>query len=133
MDDDEQNLIALVLYLEAAGFTVRGANGAADALEQLGAGFQPCGMLIDVVMPVLDGWTLVERLRADPRFSAVPVVLHSGVDVDPERARRLGVAASLIKPTDPKEIVAALAEHCPRAAHAAVAPPVAAGNARRVS
>src|SRR5437868_5628048 len=103
------------------GFTAHGANGAADALRQLRAGFQPCGMLIDVVMPEMDGWTLVEELRADPLFATIPVVLHSGVDVDRGRARRLRVAASFIKPTDPKEIVAALAEHCPRRAHVAMA------------
>jgi len=137
VDDDEQNLTALVLYLDATGFTVRGATGAADALAQLHAGFRPCSMLIDVVMPEVDGWTLVERLRKHPQFATIPVVLHSGVDVDPARARRLGVAASFIKPTDPHDIVAALAEHCPRRAERVAPPPnepaPTNGNARRLS
>lgn len=137
VDDDEQNLTALVLYLDAMGFTAHGATGAADALRQLRAGFEPCGMLIDVVMPGMDGWMLIEHLRADPLLATIPVVLHSGVDVDRRRARRLGVAASFIKPTDPKDIVAALAEHCPRGAHVAMAAsaeaPTTRSGSRRVS
>ena len=124
VDDDEQNLTALVLYLDAVGFTAHGARGGTEALEQLHAGFEPCGMLIDVVMPGMDGWTLVERIRQDPDLAGIPVVLHSGADLDQRRARRLGVSASFVKPTDPKDIVAALAEHCPRRLGASGLPPI---------
>jgi CheY-like chemotaxis protein len=125
VDDDEQNLTALVLYLDTVGFTVQGAGGATEALERLRAGFRPCGMLVDVVMPLIDGWELVEHLRRDPALASIPVVLHSGVDLDRERARRLRVAASFVKPTDPKDIVAALAEHCSRRVPASAAAPMA--------
>jgi CheY-like chemotaxis protein len=137
VDDDEQNLTALVLYLDAEGFTVHGACGGTDALEQLRAGFLPCGMLIDVVMPVMDGWDLIEQMRQDSALAGISVVIHSGAELDPRRARHLGVSATFVKPTDPKEIVAALAEHCPRRRKGPESPPIpptsAARGARRNS
>ncbi len=114
VDDDEDNLTALLMYLEAAGFTVAGASSAAEALGRLRGGFQPCALLLDVVMPQIDGWKLVERMRADPALAATKVVLYSGLPVDEPRARALGVSAYLMKPADPAEIATALAQHCPR-------------------
>jgi len=113
VDDDEDNLEALVLYLEAAGLTVQGAASAADALKQLRAGFRPCVVVVDLVMPDMDGWMLVEALRADRRLASLRVLLHSGGDEDPDRARRLGVRACFLKPVEPHTITDAIAEHCP--------------------
>ena len=114
VDDDEGSLEALVAYLEAAGFTVAGAASGAEALERLREGMRPCALVVDVVMPAMDGWTLVEHLQADPMLAALSVILYSGTYPEPERARRLGVRRFFLKPVEPQRITDAVAECCPR-------------------
>ena len=113
VDDDEDNLEAMLLYLEASGLMVRGATAADDALQQLRAGLRPCVVVVDVIMPDVDGWTLVERLRANPALADMCVLMHSGAQEDPARARELDVRGFLLKPSEPSAIVEAIARHCP--------------------
>lgn len=114
VEDDSDTLTALVVYLDRAGFTVEATNSAESALDRLRAGFAPCALVVDVLLPDRDGWWLVEAIREIPSLVTIPVVFYSGVQRrDEERARELGIAAYLVKPSDPRAIATALAEHCP--------------------
>jgi PAS domain S-box-containing protein len=78
-----------------------GARSALALLEQAEAEAQPFGLVLsDVNMPGMDGFQLAERLKADPRQAAIPIILLTSADRagDAERCQASGVAAHLIKP-----------------------------------
>ena len=75
----EDNATVLTLYrnmLRAAGFTVEGATDGAKGLAAVST-FRPDVVLLDLVLPALDGITLLRRLRADPASAALPVIVFS--------------------------------------------------------
>ena len=106
---------ALALTLEAEVATAGSAEEAFDYLEKHPP---PDVILLDGVMPGIDGFQACERLAADPRYRTIPIVFLSARsdDRDRERARAVGATACLAKPFDPMtigdEICAAL-EHRP--------------------
>jgi CheY-like chemotaxis protein len=112
VEDYEDHRQAVLSYLESHGIEAHGATSGAEALARLADGLRPCGMVVDVAIGDMDGWTLVERVRADPALAGIGVVMYSGHPVDAERAARVGVRRYLVKPLDPARIVAALDEHC---------------------
>ena len=81
---------------------------AADGREALGilAAWRPVVILLDLMMPVLDGWGLRAELGRDEQLSRIPVVLLSAVPDARREARQLGVAACLPKPCDLDELLA---------------------------
>jgi CheY-like chemotaxis protein len=113
VDDDDDARQGLVFYLESLGFAVRDAASGPAALQLLRDGLRPCALVVDVVMPDMDGWQLVARVRANPRFAAVPVVMLSAAVEDRERVAGLGIGAYLAKPTSPDAVASAVARHCP--------------------
>src|SRR5205085_12649041 len=88
--------------LEAAGLEVRQAVDGDEALA-LALEERPDLVLLDVMMPGRDGWTIASELRADPRTRDLPIVfLTARVDeVDRRRARDLGAVGYVTKPFDP--------------------------------
>ena len=101
VEDDERSRRPLTRLLERAGFAVEPARDGAEALEALGHRV-PALVLLDLLLPGLDGPEFLRRLRADPAHAAIPVVVLSG-DIDGERfdrALHLGVAGVLAKPVD---------------------------------
>jgi CheY-like chemotaxis protein len=95
VDDDPSFLEAVGFSLERDGYAVEYARNGEEALSLLPA-FQPNLLLIDLVMPVLDGWALVERLRRGGLSPRIPLLAVSAA----ERltARPLEVDATLHKP-----------------------------------
>lgn len=100
--EDEHDLrVTLEELLVEEGFEVRGAADGALALEWLHAGGRPSVVLLDFFLPRLNGWDFLERLRALPELSAVPVVGMSGSAVE-----HPGLAAMLRKPFELSALVA---------------------------
>jgi CheY-like chemotaxis protein len=101
--DDEPAIRTICrVNLEVAGMSVVEAGAGDEALELVRAA-QPSLVLLDVMMPGLDGWTVAERLGADPETRDLPVVFLSaraGAD-DRRRARDLGAVGYVVKPFDP--------------------------------
>lgn len=94
--DDESNLrLVLRLILEAAGYEVAEAAHGADALEQT-TETRPDLVLTDLMMPVMNGSELIERLRADPETAGIPIVV---ISANPRAARPEG-DAQVGKPFD---------------------------------
>ena len=108
--DDEPDIRELIGdTLRFAGWTTLFAADGEEALTRIAAD-PPDLIVLDVMMPRLDGRSVVQRVRADPRTAATPVVMVSarGQAADVERGLAAGAAAYLVKPFSPRELVATI-------------------------
>jgi PAS domain S-box-containing protein len=98
--DDEADVHDLLTdLLRAEGYDVVTASDGAEALEYLRAAPVLPGMiLLDLVMPNMDGWEFLEQRSHDPRLAGIPIVLISGQTSARETARALGLASFVEKP-----------------------------------
>jgi PAS domain S-box-containing protein len=104
VDDDPQihHLIGTMLTRE--GYRVEHAAGGAEALE-LAHELKPAVILLDVMMPQIDGWTVLGTLKNDPELADIPVVIVSLLDERP-LGLSLGAAEFLTKPVDRAQLAA---------------------------
>jgi CheY-like chemotaxis protein len=98
VDDDTALRAALTEILAEAGYDVAAATDGRDALCQLGAGPPPRVILLDLAMPVMDGWAFRAAQLGDPRVARIPTVVLSGSLSDPRALEGLGADAALAKP-----------------------------------
>ena len=106
--DDEPNIVASLEFLmEQAGFEVRLAANGQEALD-LVASFRPDLVLLDVMMPVKNGYEVCQILKSDPATRAVKVVMLSakGRDVEVAKGLELGAEAYVTKPFSTRDLVA---------------------------
>jgi len=75
VEDDRDTREMLGRFLELEGFEVRTAANGQLALEALQEDLTPCVILLDLMMPVMNGWQFREVQARDPRFSSIPVVV----------------------------------------------------------
>ena len=109
VDDERALRTVLRTRLKLAGYRVVEADSGEDALEQLERE-QPDVMLLDLRLPGIDGWGVLEQLRHDERLPGLRVVVvtaHGGPEVA-GRARELGCRAVLQKPFALRELVSTL-------------------------
>ena len=102
VDDHEDNRVALLAVLEREGYgTLAAANGqeAVDIVRE----HSPDLVLMDLAMPVMDGRTAMQVLRADPRTADVPIVVLTAMALSVDRDRMIaeGFDGLLIKPCMP--------------------------------
>jgi len=108
--DDEQPFCEVVAeILTTFGYPVRKAFNAAQALEVLES-TTPILIILDIMMPDVDGLTLVRRFRADPRLSKIPVIMSSAKFLKEDRAEAMnaGASAYLTKPFSAAELRSAI-------------------------
>ena len=106
--DDDPNLILLVKdYLEFRGYEVMTAENGREALEMLDKD-TPDMIICDVMMPEMDGYSLVEHVRKDSRMSWIPVLFLSAKGQSQDRVKGLSTGADvyMVKPFEPEELVA---------------------------
>jgi GAF domain-containing protein/CheY-like chemotaxis protein len=99
IDDDPDAVYLMQENLNPHEFTVIGAREPAEGLN-LAREQQPDAILLDILMPVTDGWQVLNDLKTDPATSNIPVILLTIVDKK-ALGFRLGAAAYLLKPLDP--------------------------------
>jgi CheY-like chemotaxis protein/anti-sigma regulatory factor (Ser/Thr protein kinase) len=99
VEDDDATREAECLLLQGEGFPVRAARNGREALDQMRSGLRPQLILLDLAMPVLDGYTFRAEQMRDPELEDIPVVVCSAV-ADPQRADWLRPAALLAKPVE---------------------------------
>jgi DNA-binding NarL/FixJ family response regulator len=108
--DDEPGLReAVQAYLEESGYSVQTANNGNEGWEMVQR-FTPDLVISDVMMPQVDGYELLKRLRGDARFQALPVIFLTarGMTSDRIQGYDAGCDAYLPKPFDPDELVAVI-------------------------
>jgi len=110
VDDDATARDLVEQHLQRAGFAVVTARGGQEALR-LVRELQPTAVTLDIMMPDLDGWTVLAAMKGDPALASIPVVLMSIVD-QKKRGYALGAADYLVKPIDRTKLVATLTGIC---------------------
>jgi signal transduction histidine kinase/CheY-like chemotaxis protein len=98
IDDDPTQRDLIQRFLSKEGFCVRTAGGG-DAGLRLARQLRPAAITLDVMMPGMDGWSVLLVLKADPDLRDIPVIMLTMVD-DPERGFALGAAEFATKPVD---------------------------------
>lgn len=109
--DDDPLLVDLVQYrLAARGWEVIVARDGGEAMERL-AEATPDAIILDAMMPVLDGYEVLRRLRESPATATTPVIMLTArkQETDVLRALDLGASDYMVKPFIPEELVARLA------------------------
>jgi two-component system, chemotaxis family, chemotaxis protein CheY len=113
VDDDKDLRTAVRTVLANAGYRTAEANDGQEALALMQAEDKPALLLLDLMMPNMDGWQLRSRLRSDPGLGAIPIVImtaHAGVlravsNVRPE-------TPVLSKPLDVERLLQVVAIYC---------------------
>ncbi len=98
VDDDPAQRDLLSRFLEREGFAVRTASDGRTGIELAGA-LQPRAILLDVMMPQMDGWSVLGALKADPALASIPVVMVTFVN-EPGLGESLGAADTVLKPVE---------------------------------
>jgi len=107
--DDDPNLILLVKdYLEFRGYNVNTAENGREALELLDNSNVPDMIICDVMMPEMDGYSLVKHIRAEAATNRIPVLFLSAKGQSQDRVKGLNEGADvyMVKPFEPEELVA---------------------------
>lgn len=112
VEDDEDIRDAMVGILQSKGYTVFAAHDGAEALAQLQMGRAPCLILLDLMMPVMDGWTFCEEREKDPALAAIPVVVVSAVSRLDPRTASLRAVDHVPKPVDVSKLLATVERYC---------------------
>jgi CheY-like chemotaxis protein len=101
------------LALEDEGYSVTGvANGKEALLHLRGTTSRPDLILLDLMMPVMNGSEFRKQQRQDPALKSIPVVVVSADAGVPQKAAALGAADYLIKPVDFDKLIEAVQRHC---------------------
>jgi CheY-like chemotaxis protein len=114
VDDDATVRELVARHLERAGFSVTTAAGGQEALR-LARELKPSAMTLDIMMPDIDGWTVLAAIKGDPALAGIPVVLMTIVE-EKNRGFALGAADYLVKPVDRTKLVETLRSICGSAA-----------------
>lgn len=107
-DDEPHIVLAVSLKFRKAGFEVTTAADGQAAWETIQQ-FRPQVVISDLQMPRLDGLGLVQKMRSDPEFHSVPLILLTakGFEIDAEELREdFGIQAVICKPFSPRQLLA---------------------------
>jgi len=107
VDDEADIRDSLQEFFEDEGFVVATAANGEQGLARLRAGPLPCVIILDLLMPVLDGNEMYEQMQADPALARVPVIISTS---DPRRAPS-GVP-TLKKPVSLMRLLASVRQYC---------------------
>jgi CheY-like chemotaxis protein len=108
--EDEQTIReTLQLTLEIEGYSVYTAENGKDGLEQLRQIPKPCLILLDLMMPVMNGWQFVEALHENTVLTTIPVVVVTAFN---ERTRSIRADGVMKKPVDLDALLATVKRYC---------------------
>jgi CheY-like chemotaxis protein len=106
VEDEPENRLLIGMILTTEGYQVIPAVDGADALARL-ASEPPDLILLDLMMPQMNGFEVLERLRADPTTAPVPVIVLTALAQERDIARAVssGAQGYVIKPFEPDELL----------------------------
>jgi len=106
IDDDRASLDLMSAYLSGDGVRVVRARDGKEGLDAVHR-LRPVAAVLDILLPGMDGWAVLEELRADPKTQGLPVIITSIVD-DRSRGLAAGAGEYLVKPVGREELLGAL-------------------------
>jgi CheY-like chemotaxis protein len=112
VEDDADTRDSMSVLLRLEGYHVVGAANGQEALEHLRDDCKPCLILLDLAMPVLDGWGFRAQQQQDPSCASIPVVVVSADGSVSQKAGTLGAVDYLKKPVDIDSLLDILKRHC---------------------
>jgi len=106
VEDNEDNRIVYSTMLRHFGFAVDEAENGAEGILKARTGL-PDLILMDIAIPLVDGWEAVQRLKKDPATAGIPIVALTAhaMPADRERAIQVGCDGYLAKPCEPRAVV----------------------------
>jgi CheY-like chemotaxis protein len=107
-DEDLRDMMAQMLTIE--GFAATAVANGREALDYLQLAIKPHVILLDLMMPVMDGWEFRRRQQADPELAPVPVIVLSALDQS--RAAPVDACAFLKKPLDFDRLLELVRDYC---------------------
>jgi CheY-like chemotaxis protein len=111
IEDEESIREALQQALEIEGYSVLTAANGQEGLDILKKSFEPpCLILLDLMMPVMNGWQFVEARKSDSKSVDVPVVV---VTAYPNKGNTINANALIPKPIDFERLIELIARYCP--------------------
>jgi CheY-like chemotaxis protein len=115
IEDNETSREALRRFLTQKGFRAEAAASGEEGLR-LARELHPLAITLDLMMPGMDGWAVINALKADPELADIPVVLFTGMADERNEAFRLGASEFVTKPVDPDRLAAVLRRYSGRPA-----------------
>ena len=113
VEDDTDLRESLCQALRDNGFSVLSASNGQQALDLLQEGSRPSVILLDLMMPVLNGWELRDALRDDPRFADIPqLVISAYMDEAEQHVLALPADDCIRKPFHIRVLLEAIERHC---------------------
>jgi two-component system response regulator MprA len=112
VDDDPLTRESLAHLLDAAGYQAACASDGLDALDYLRHHPRPNLILVDLMMPKMNGWVFRMQQQMDPNLASIPTVIVSGKAEAECAARYLEAAGYIEKPMDPERLFRFLHQYC---------------------
>ena len=110
VEDDVDTRDMLGRFLELEGYHVELASNGKQALERLNAGVHPCVILLDLMMPIMDGWQFRRQQVQDRDLAEIPVIVVSAAGK--ERIAEIDANAYLSKPVDLEKLLERVTQYC---------------------
>ena len=109
VEDDEGIREALRMYLEFEGYQIHEACNGKEALEIVRSSDHLCLILLDLMMPIMDGWKFAESLESDGKFSHIPIVVCTAFS---DHGNVINALAHLNKPVNMAVLLEIVQKHC---------------------
>jgi CheY-like chemotaxis protein len=110
IEDDVDTRDMLARFLELEGYQVHAAANGRQALDLLASGASACVIVLDLMMPVMDGWEFRRRQVEDTRLKDIPTIVVSAAGR--ERLAQISANAYLSKPVDMDELLQQVSQFC---------------------
>ncbi|MDC3955036.1 response regulator [Polyangium jinanense] len=111
VEDDPDIRETIAQILEEEGYEVRGASNGKQALDLLREGARPQLILLDLMMPILDGWGFRAEQRSDPRIADIPVIVISADGNLRQQATKIAANGYLRKPVGIETLLSTVARY----------------------
>jgi CheY-like chemotaxis protein len=112
VEDDRATRDAVAIVLQDEGYAVTGVANGQEALLHLRQAAPPDLILLDLMMPVMNGWEFRRQQTKEPALKSIPVMIVSADAGVPQKAAALGAVDYLVKPIDLDKLLAAVQRCC---------------------